>query len=219
MTVTEPDSAYLRQRAVEQLLNSFSSPFPPMTPRRLAGRVTLPGKATAIVGMRRAGKTTFLNQIRQAWVERGIARERLPYLNFEDERLVGFSVEHFSLVVEEYYRRFPALRGRETVLWCLDEIQVVHGWERFVRRLLDTEKVEVFVSGSSAALLSREVATSMRGRAWEVRIFSFGFEEYLRHHGRRLPGGDRSSPKVFALFSTRSFRKAVSWPSRGSRLE
>ena len=56
------------------------------------------------------------------------------------------------------------MRGRETVTWCFDEIQVVPGWERFVRRLLDAEKVEVFLSGSSAALLSREIATAMRGR-------------------------------------------------------
>ncbi|MBE7499448.1 MAG: ATP-binding protein [Verrucomicrobiales bacterium] len=55
-------------------------------------------------------------------------------------------------------------------------------WERFVRRVLDSEKVEVFVSGSSAALLSREIATAMRGRAWEVVIHPFSFEEYLRHH-------------------------------------
>jgi predicted AAA+ superfamily ATPase len=137
--------------------------------------------------MRRAGKTTFLHQVRRQRLEQGIARERLAYINFEDERLAGFTVEDFSILVEEYYRRFPALRGSETVTWCFDEIQVVPGWERFVRRLLDTEKVEVFISGSSAALLSREIATSMRGRAWEVVIFPFSFEEYLRHHGYDLP--------------------------------
>jgi predicted AAA+ superfamily ATPase len=137
--------------------------------------------------MRRAGKTTLLHQIRRERVEKGVARERLPYLNLEDERLAGFSVKDFAVLIEEYYRRFPALRGSETVTWCFDEIQVVPGWERFVRRLLDTEKVEVFVSGSSAALLSREIATSMRGRAWEVVLFPFSFEEFLRHHGQAPP--------------------------------
>ena len=78
-------------------------------------------------------------------------------------------------------------RGKETVTWCLDEIQTVPGWERFVRRILDSEKVDVFISGSSAALLSREIATAMRGRAWEVIIHPFSFEEYLRHHGHALP--------------------------------
>ena len=94
---------------------------------------------------------------------------------------------HLALLLEEYYRRFPGVRGRETVTWCLDEIQQVPGWERFVRRLLDTEKVEIFLSGSSAALLSREVATSMRGRGWEVVIHPFSFTEFLRHQGNQIP--------------------------------
>lgn len=128
------------------------------------------------------------HQIRWERLDRGVPRERLPYINLEDERLAGFSVKDFSVLLEEYYRRFPALRGREAVTLCFDEIQAVPGWERFVRRLLDTEKVEVFVSGSSAALLSREIATSMRGRAWEVALFPFSFEEYLRHHGHVPPG-------------------------------
>lgn len=85
------------------------------------------------------------------------------------------------------YRRFSAFRGIQTVTWCFDEIQAVPGWERFVRRLLDTEKVEVFLSGSSAARLSRELATAMRGRSWEVVIHPFSFEEYLRHRGQEVP--------------------------------
>jgi predicted AAA+ superfamily ATPase len=176
-----------RTALLDRLAEALTSPLPTGTARRLAGRVTFPGKATAVVGMRRAGKTTFLHQIRRERVEKGVARERLPYLNLEDERLAGFSVKDFAVLIEEYYRRFPALRGSETVTWCFDEIQVVPGWERFVRRLLDTEKVEVFVSGSSAALLSREIATSMRGRAWEVVLFPFSFEEFLRHHGQAPP--------------------------------
>jgi len=174
-------------RIAEQLGESLTGPLPEATTRRVAGRVAFPGKATAVVGMRRAGKTTFLHQIRRERLGQGIPRERLPYLNFEDERLAAFGVEHFSALLEEYYRRYPAWRGRETVTWCFDEIQVVPGWERFVRRLLDSEKVEVFVSGSSAALLSREIATALRGRGWEVVIFPFSFEEFLRHRRYELP--------------------------------
>jgi hypothetical protein len=137
--------------------------------------------------MRRSGKTTFLHQMRQKRHEQGIPRECLPYINFEDERLAGLTVQDLSILLEEYYRRFPTFRGSQTVTWCFDEIQVVPGWERFVRRLLDSEKVEIFVSGSSAALLSREIATAMRGRAWEVVIFPFSFEEYLRHRSLPVP--------------------------------
>jgi len=184
---TDDTSPALRAVLGEKLGESLTETIPSSTPRVVYGTVSLPGKATAVIGMRRAGKTTFLHQLRRERLERGVGRERLPYLNFEDERLVGLRADQLHLVLEEYYRLHPALRGREQVTWCFDEIQVVPGWERFVRRILDSESVEVFLSGSSAALLSRELATAMRGRAWEVVIHPFSFEEYLRHHGHPVP--------------------------------
>lgn len=171
----------------EKLADSLVAPVPEATPRRVSGTVHFPGKATAVVGMRRAGKTTFLHQLRRERLEAGVERSALPYVNFEDERLAGLTAEHLHPLVEHYYRRYPEARGSKTVTWCFDEIQVVPGWERFVRRLLDAEQVEVFVTGSSAALLSREIATALRGRAWEVLLHPFSFEETLRHQGVAPP--------------------------------
>lgn len=191
-----PDERRQRDRLVEKLADALEGPLPASTARRVHGRPHLPGKATAVIGMRRAGKTTYLHQVRRERVERGAARERVPYLNFEDERLVGLAADGLEVLIEEYYRRYPATRRAETVTWCLDEVQVVPGWERFVRRLLDTEKVEVFVSGSSATLLSRELATAMRGRAWTVVIHPFSFEEARRHRGQQPPEQvDFASPR------------------------
>lgn len=176
-----------QNRLREKLAESLAAPIPVGTKRRVFGAVRLSGKITAVVGMRRAGKTMFVHQIQRERVAEGMDRERLPYINFEDERLAGLTAEHLHPLVEEYYRRFPGFRGRGTVLWCFDEIQTVSGWESFVRRLLDSEQVQLFVTGSSAALLSREIATAPRGRAWEVLIHPFSFEEALRHNGQPLP--------------------------------
>ena len=181
------DAVRLRRVLSEQLTDSLRRSLPEHTPRRVFGRVSFAGKATAVTGIRRAGKTTFLHQIRRRHADQGMPHERLPYLLFEDERLAGLDAGHLGSVVDEYYRRFPRLRDVEAVVWCFDEIQMVAGWERFVRRLLDTERVEVFVTGSSAALLSREVATALRGRAWQVVVHPFSFEEALRHGGRPIP--------------------------------
>jgi predicted AAA+ superfamily ATPase len=60
---------------------------------------------------------------------------------------------------------------------------LVPGWERFCRRVLDTENVEIVVSGSSARMLSREVHTSLRGRGMATVIRPFSFREFLRHRG------------------------------------
>lgn len=185
--VDPSSSESFRARFAEKLTESLQGPLPSSTARIVRRMIALPNKATAVIGMRRAGKTTFLHQLRREHLERGVGRERLPYINFEDEQLVGLTAKQLNLLLDEYYRSFPAVRGREMVVWCFDEIQNIPGWERFVRRVLDSEKVEIYLSGSSAALLSREIATSMRGRAWEVVIHPFSFEEYLRHHRLAIP--------------------------------
>jgi len=185
--MTDDGTHRYRARLAEKLADSLAGPILEATPRKVHGAVSLRGKATAVIGMRRSGKTTFLHQLRRERLAAGVARERLPFVNFEDERLAGLGAEHLHVLIEEYYRRYPAFRQRETVMWCLDEIQAVPGWERFVRRVMDSERVELFLSGSSAALLSREVATAMRGRGWEVVIHPFSFEEALRHRGHAVP--------------------------------
>lgn len=174
----------LKEALIEKLAESLVAPLPEGTPRQVYGRVALPGKVTTIIGMRRAGKTTFLHQLRR---ERGTPREHLPYLNLEDERLAGLEASQLGFLVEEHRRRFPEAQAKAPVTWCLDEIQVVPGWERFVRRLLDAGGSEVIVTGSSAALLSREIATALRGRAWEVPLYPFSFAETLRHRGQAVP--------------------------------
>lgn len=70
----------------------------------------------------------------------------------------------------------------------LDEVQLIHGWESLAHRLAETREVELFVSGSSAKLLSREVATASRGRLLEVLVHPFGFREVLRHAGQEPTG-------------------------------
>ncbi len=157
------------------------------TPRRVHGAVRLPGKVTAVLGVRRAGKTTFVHQMRRERLAGGAARALVPYVNFEDERLVGLEGTQLGFLLEEYGRRVPDATRLGTVLWCFDEIQVVPGWERFVRRLLDRGDVEVVVTGSSAKLLSREVGTALRGRAWSVVLYPFSFAEALAHQGQPVP--------------------------------
>lgn len=164
----------------EKLNASIGATPPARWTRRDARLPPVPGKVHAIVGMRRAGKTTFLRQLLE---ERRSSspRECALYLSFDDDRLAGIEADQLALLLEEHYRRYPELRGRRTVHWLLDEIQLVPGWERFVRRVLDSEKVEIAVSGSSARMLSREVHTSLRGRGMETIIRPFSFREFLRH--------------------------------------
>ena len=156
----------------------------------------IPGKAHAVVGMRRAGKSCFLKQCLSDRAKAGVPRDALVYFSFEDERLAGMQTEQLSWVLEEYFLACPQFRDRHDVVFCFDEIQGVPGWETFIRRILDSERMEVFVSGSSARMLSREIASALRGRATETVIFPFSFGEYLRHHGLDVPENPAFVPKA-----------------------
>ena len=174
---------HFRSTIRQKIIDAQAAALPVLT-RRDVWLPAVKGKATAVIGMRRAGKTSLLWQILADRHAGGVEREGLLYFSFEDERLAGMQVSDLDLLVEEFYRLNPAWRDTRRACFFLDEIQVVPGWEMFARRLLDSENIELFLSGSSARLLSREVATSMRGRAMEAVVAPFSFREMLRHASR-----------------------------------
>lgn len=166
----------------QKIIDALTAPLPLLT-RRDVWLPAVKGKATAVIGMRRAGKTSLLWQILADRFAAGTPREGLLYFSFEDERLADMRVEDLDLLVELFYQLNPSWRDARRATFFLDEIQLIPGWELFARRLLDSENIELFLSGSSARLLSREVATSMRGRAMEAVVAPFSFREMLRHAG------------------------------------
>ena len=173
----------IRATVQQKIVDAQAGALPALT-RRDVWLPSVKGKATAVIGMRRAGKTSLLWQILADRHASGTPREGLLYFSFEDERLADLRVKDLDLLVESYYHLNPAWRDTRRATFFLDEVQWVPGWELFARRLLDSENIELFISGSSARLLSREVATSMRGRAMEAVVTPFSFREMLRHAGR-----------------------------------
>lgn len=119
-----------------------------------------------ISGVRRCGKSTLLSQMRR----------RYPgyYVNFDDDRLINFKVGDFQALEELFIEMY----GKRDVFY-FDEIQNIPMWERFVRRLHDEGK-KVFVTGSNASMLSRELGTHLTGRHLVLHMFPFSFREYLR---------------------------------------
>lgn len=147
-------------------------------PRRLDIEA-VPGKATVCIGVRRAGKSTYLFQVVDRLLSSGVDRQNILYVNFFDDRLRNLEREGLGLITEAYYSLFPDTKDSETVYCFFDEIQAVQQWEPFVDRLMRTERCEVYLTGSSAHMLSREIATQMRGRALSWEIFPFSFAEFL----------------------------------------
>ncbi|MFZ5572187.1 MAG: ATP-binding protein [Thermodesulfobacteriota bacterium] len=147
-------------------------------PRRLRIE-TVSGKATVCIGVRRSGKSTYLFQVIQGLLDRGVPRQNILYLNFFDDRIYHLRPDNLGLITEAYYSLYPEKKGTETVYCFFDEVQAVSGWEPFIDRLMCTEKCEIYLTGSSAKMLSKEIATQMRGRALAWEMFPFSFREFL----------------------------------------
>lgn len=170
---------------IEFLIDDFHERDLPRVVLREQSAPVMAGKATVVVGMRRSGKTWFCYQRMQELMASGVGKERQVYINFEDERLQPFTSSDLQDILGAYYRKYPDFKKQRCLLF-LDEVHTVPGWDRFVRRVLDTENIEVWVTGSSSKLLSTEIATSLRGRSLTAEIFPFSFREFLRFH-ERLP--------------------------------
>jgi len=166
---------------IEQLIADFQETQLPELIRRNVKIPWLENKIDTVIGMRRSGKTWFLFQVISDLLAQGYPVESILYLNFEDERLLPMLVSDLHLITDNYYRRYPLMRDHKCFFF-FDEIHNINGWEKYVRRLFDSENVHICLSGSSAKMLSHEIATSLRGRSISTEIFPFSFSEYLRFH-------------------------------------
>jgi len=147
-------------------------------------------KVVSIIGPRRAGKTWFLFSLIEQ-LQQTIDRRRIVYVNFEDERLL-LDASGLGAILDAYQQLYPD-QPLDQVYFFFDEIQDVSGWEKFVRRLVDTVSRHVFITGSSARLLSREIATALRGRTLAYTLFPFSFREYVRAQGGEGVAGQLTS--------------------------
>jgi len=191
------------KNVISQLIDDFHERKLPDPAPRDKQFAEVEGKADVIIGMRRSGKTWFCYQKINELMASGIKKEAILYLNFEDDRLLAFKVSNFQEILDVYFAKYPEHR-KARCYFFFDEIQRIDSWEMFIRRLLDTENVQVFITGSSSKLLSSEIATSLRGRSLTTEIFPFSFMEYLKFH-ELFP--DR--PKTFGANTVSQLRKAV----------
>lgn len=126
------------------------------------------------VGVRQAGKSYMLYQRMQQLLKSGHSIEEIVYINFDDERIFGSKAEELDLILQAHRSLFNV----QPILF-LDEIQNIDGWEHFARRLAN-EKYRVYITGSNAKMLSRDIATTLGGRYFMQDIYPFSFEEYLK---------------------------------------
>ena len=131
-----------------------------------------------LVGLRRAGKSTLLYKLARELVESGCDWSQIICVNFEDDRLLGFTMNDFNDVVEVSYE----LCDRKDIYYFFDEIQIVDGWEHFARRMADQKK-HVYITGSNAKMLSSEMESVLGGRYLSKIIMPFSLGEACEYKG------------------------------------
>lgn len=190
------DRAAIRTVVAEGLTREFprgvrrDEPIP-----RLAQRVAV------IKGIRRSGKTYRLFQRANELLSAGVERERILFVDFEDDRLQPLDNRTIARIVEEFLRSSNA-DAESTLYLFFDEVQAVPDWGRTLRRLSQDGRYEIVVSGSSAKMLSDDVDTEFRGRSIAAELYPYSFREFLRCHGME-PGEGVLSPD-----DERTFKRA-----------
>jgi predicted AAA+ superfamily ATPase len=164
---------------LKEIILDFQEAVPTTGVPRRVKVISVPGKATVCIGVRRGGKSTFMFQIIQQLQDKGVSRRNILYLNFFDDRLHNLRHDSLGVILDAYFSLYPEKKNTENIYCFFDEIQIVSGWEPFIDRLIRTEKCEVYITGSSAQMLSKEIATQMRGRALSWEMFPFSFREFL----------------------------------------
>ncbi len=148
---------------------------------------------TVLTGIRRCGKTHILYE-----KAKQLEPERILFLDFEDERLIALNtLSGYDIIIDSYKTLFPNL---EPVLF-FDEIQNLNNWHLYLKRL-HVKGYKIYVTGSNAHLISREIATFLKGRSLETTIYPFSFQEFLKLKKAELGPKDQivNQPKIVNLF-------------------
>ena len=179
--------------------------LPSLVPRQLK-LPTDSGKVVSLIGARRTGKTFMLFQTIDALLRAGVERERILHINFEDDRLYPIETDQLDLILRAHRELFPDA-ARQTRYVFFDELQNVPDWERYVRRIYDTEDVAIFLTGSSSSLLQSDMSTAMRGRSVTYEVFPLSFSEFLTFRDiAYVPYSPDSEARV-----VHAFREYLEW--------
>ena len=182
-----------KEQIKEYLIDFQKKNIPKLIKREL--KIPNTKKIISIIGPRRAGKTYFLFQTINNLIKEGVKKEEIIYLNFEDPRLLNLKFDEVREIVKIHRETY----SQDNLYIFIDEPQNVHLWEVAVRNLYD-EGFKIYITGSSSKLLSKEIATSLRGRSLSYLLLPFSFTEFLKLKDKKfdlLKLGSKEKSELF----------------------
>ncbi len=136
------------------------------------------GNIVTVTGIRRCGKSSLLGLTINRLLQSGVSREQIVYIGFDDERFEQMQASDFDEILQAYREMYPS-RPLKDVYMFFDEIQLVDGWELFVLRVFKSYCKHIYITGSTAKMLSGEMSSALRGWPDEYREYPLSFNEYL----------------------------------------
>lgn len=136
-------------------------------------------KIIAIPGVRRCGKSSMMSLTINSLVSSGVSIRNILWIGFDDERLRRMSSDDLDIIIQAYMELFPEIPIKE-VYFFFDELPLVNGWEYFVLRLYKSYCKNIYVCGSNATTLSREMKSALRGYPLDYEIWPLSFHEFCR---------------------------------------
>ncbi len=167
----------IRKETVKTLIADNQARVFPVTWKRSLDIPPSVDKIISLTGARRSGKTYMLYHQMDSLIRQGISREQIVYINFEDER-IPFSADELDLILQSYRELHPSMNLSECYFF-FDEIQEAPSWEKFVARMFESISKHIYITGSNSTLLSREIASSLRGRTLNYEVYPLSFRELM----------------------------------------
>ena len=184
----------MNETILEKIRDFSLDLYKPILPRELDLGSPASPKAgnlvTVITGMRRSGKSYRLFQVMEQLESQSIDPNRMPYFNFEDDRLDPVTSKTSDEAIGAFHLLHPEA-AEKGACFFFDELQEMEGWAKWLRRIVDTHKATIYVTGSSSKMLSTEFSTELRGRSLKYVQYPYSFREYVRYH---FPDIDVASP-------------------------
>lgn len=129
-------------------------------------------KIIAIIGPRRAGKTFYLKQIIE---EINLSDKEIVFLDFSEIVLSGFNVNDFEMLETAYFELYP----ENNPYFFFDEIQEINDFEKGLKYLLN-KGYRIIITGSSAAMMQKDISTILRGKSLYYTLYPLSFLEFLK---------------------------------------
>ena len=192
---------------IRRLVADFQERWVPELVEREIRIDLLQGKIASVFGPRRAGKTYLLYQLAAAAHSEGLLRQSVLYVNFEDERILPAQATDLGHLADYFAAMLPVDHGEPVPLLLFDEVQNVEDWPVVLRRLADSGRFRIAVTGSSSKVLGKELSSRLRGRCLTHELLPFSFRELGACKGLELSGASNRN----RVASTELLREYLQW--------